>query len=128
MRSLVYQRTGLGYARFILGTTLLVLTFRGGDFRMGVSIIRLNSEVADVFDDINFESHVLGITQIIRCIVSIGSGSDFAIRCNEHLLDWVLQILVEHAGKDLLGLAWEPLPAQVDIVDARTLQIWITLS
>ena len=50
MRSLVNQRTGLGYTRLILGTTLLVLTLRGGDFRMGVSIIRLHSEVADVLD------------------------------------------------------------------------------
>ena len=33
---------------------------------MGVSIIRLYSEVADVLDYINFESHVLGITQVIR--------------------------------------------------------------
>ena len=62
MRSLVNQRTGLGYARFILGTTLLVLTLRGGDFRMGVSIIRLHSEVADVLDEVDFKSHVLGIT------------------------------------------------------------------
>ena len=32
MRSLVNQRTGLGYARLILSTTLLVLTLRSGDF------------------------------------------------------------------------------------------------
>ena len=30
---------------------------------MGVSIIRLYSEVADVLDHIDFEAHVLGITQ-----------------------------------------------------------------
>ena len=94
---------------------------------MGVSIIRLYSEVADVLDYINFESHVLGITQVIRCIVGIGPGTNLAIRSYEHLLNRVLQILIEYAGKNLLGLAWEPLPAQVDVVDARTLQVWISL-
>ena len=127
MRSLVNQRTGLGYTRLILGTTLLVLTLRSGDFRMGVSIIRLYSEVADVLDHIDFEAHVLGITQVIRHVVSIGSGTNLAIRCYEHLLYRVFQILIEHAGKNLLCLAWEPLPAQVDVVDAGTLQVWITL-
>ena len=127
MRGLVNQRTGLGYARFIFGTPLLVLTLRGGDFRMGVSIIRLYSEVADVLDEVDFKSHVLGITQVIRHVVSIGSGANLAIRCYEHLLYRVFQILIEYAGKNLLGLAWEPLPAQVDVVDAGTLQVWITL-
>ena len=127
MRSLVNQRTGLGYTRFILGTTLLVLTLRGGDFRMGVSIIRLYSEVADVLDHIDFEAHVLGITQVIRHVIGIGSGSNLAIRCYEHLFYRVFQILIEYAGKNLFGLAWEPLPAQVDVVDAGTLQVWITL-
>lgn len=128
MRGLVNQRTGLGYARFILGTTLLVLTLRGGDFRMSVSIIRLYSEVADVLDYVDFEAHVLGITQVVRHVVGIGSGSYLAIRCYEHLLYRVFQILIEYAGKNLFGLAWEPLPAQVDVVDAGTLQVWITLS
>ena len=110
MRGLVNQRTGLGYTRFILGTTLLVLTLRGGDFRMGVSIIRLHSEVADVLDYIDFEAHIPGITQVIRHVIGIGSGANLAIRCYEHLLYRVFQILIEYAGKNLLGLAWEPLP------------------
>ena len=91
MRSLVNQRTGLGYARLILGTTLLILTLRGGNFRMGVSIIRLYSEVADVLDHVDFEAHVPGITQVIRHVVGIGSGTNLAIRSYEHLLYRVFQ-------------------------------------
>ena len=64
MRSLVNQRTGLGYTRLILGTTLLVLTLRGGDFRMGVSIICLYSEVANVFDDVDFEAMFLALPRL----------------------------------------------------------------
>ena len=79
MRSLIDQRTGLGYACLILGTTLLILTLRGGDFRMGVGIVRLHSEVADVLDHVNLKSHILGITQVIRRIVGIGSGTNFSI-------------------------------------------------
>ena len=94
---------------------------------MGVSIIRLYSEVADVLDEVDFKSHVLGITQVIRHVVGIGSGANLAIRCYEHLLYRIFQILIEYAGKNLLGLAWEPLPAQVNVVDAGTLQVWIPL-
>ena len=94
---------------------------------MSVSIIRLYAEVANVFDDVDFEAHVLGITQVVWRIVGIGSGANLTIRRHKYLLDRVFQILIEHTCQDLLGLAWEPLPAQVDIVDAGTLQIWITL-
>ena len=79
---------------------------------MGVSIIRLYSEVADVFDDVDFEAHVLGgITQVIRHVVGIGSGTNLAIRCYEHLLYRVFQIFIEYAGKNLLCLALGTTPS-----------------
>ncbi len=106
MRSLIYQRTGIGSPPlYIRHSPTLILTLRGGDFRVGVGVVSLHSEVADVLDYVNFEAHILGITQVIRHIVGIGSGANLAIRCYEHLLYRVFQILIEYAGKNLLGLA-----------------------
>lgn len=62
MRSLIYERTTLSDTRLILSTTLFVFTLRCGDFLVSVGIVSLDSEVADVFDNINLESHVFGIT------------------------------------------------------------------
>ena len=126
MRCLVHQRTSLGDTSLVFSTSLLILTLRGGNLRVSIGIVRLHAKVADILDDIYLKTHVLGITQVVGHIISISATAYFAIRCHKHLFNRVFQVFIEYTCKNLLGLAREPFPAQVDIVDTGTFQIRIS--
>ena len=127
VRRLVHERTSLRYARLILCAAFLVLALRSGNLRVGVGVVCLHTEVAYVLYHVNLEAHVLRVAQVGGHVVGVCSGADFAVRRNEHLFYRVFQILVEDACENLLCARREPLPAQVDIVDAGAFQLRVSL-
>ena len=93
VRRLVHERTSLRNARLILCAAFLVLALRSGNLRVGVGIVCLHTKVAYVLYHVYLEAHVLRVAQVGGHVVGVCSGTDFAVRRNEHLFYRVLQIL-----------------------------------
>ena len=88
---------------------------------MSEGVVGFDTKLMEIFQHIEFYSHVIGIAHIHRHVISVLPLVDQAI------LDRVLQPFVEEANHELLGGFREKLIAQVDVIGYGVLQVGVTL-
>ena len=84
--------------------------FGGGDLRMGVCVVCLDTKPVEVFHHVDLQSPVGGVAKVARSVERLLSDGSHTI------FNRVLNILIEHACHNLLALSGEILVAQVEVV------------
>lgn len=94
MRRLVHQLALLAH-HLHLSLAADILALVGGDGGVGVGVISLHAEVANVLDNIDLEAQVLGVAQVLRLIEG-GAGV-----AGERGLDRILEIFIPKSSLEI---------------------------
>lgn len=116
MGCLSIERTGLADHFHVVAVHL---AFVGRDGGMRISVVGLDAEPVEIFQDVDFHTKVLCRTEIHRFVFQILSFSD------QTVFDRVLDILVEQTHHELFALSGEIFVTQVQIVGYGVLQVGI---
>ena len=79
VRSLVYEWSRLCHSVLILCAAGLVLSLGGGDGRVCVGVVSLQSEVAYELQHVHFKAHILGVAEVLWLIKRVGAADKLRV-------------------------------------------------